>query len=63
MIQDIDGNLWILVLEFLDLSNFEWKCETGIIEFMQEWLVVIDSIRVTTLVDWMDMGEDTVQEA
>ena len=30
---------------------------------MQKGLVVIHSIRVTTHVDRMDVGEDTVQEA
>ena len=52
-----------MVLEFPDLSNFEWKGESGIIEFVQKGLVVIHSIWGSTLVDRMDVGEDTVQEA
>ena len=63
MIQDIDVNLRILVLKFSNLPIFEWKGKAGIINLVQKGLVVIDFIRFTTSVDWMDMSEDTVQEA
>ena len=63
MIQDIDRNLRVLVITFSDLSNFEKKCKAGIVEFVQKGLVVMHFIRVLTLVDWMDVGKDTVQEA
>ena len=63
MVQDIDGDVWILILEFSDLTYFQWKCETLIIEFVQEWSVMVHTIRITTPMNWMDVGEDAVQEA
>ena len=48
---------------FLICRIFNGKCAAGIIELVQEWFVVVHTIRVLTPVYWVDMSEDAVKEA
>ena len=46
MVQDVDGNLRILLFELPDLPNLQRESQTGVVELVQIWRVVRHSISM-----------------